>query len=55
MHALVVADLSGNDPDLLPYLRYVRVASNGNLPVEAPLGSGVQVSVRVVLDDRPGG
>jgi predicted O-methyltransferase YrrM len=51
-NALVVADLSADDPDLLPYLRYVRTASNGYLSIEVPLGSGVEVSVRTVAPDR---
>jgi hypothetical protein len=45
--ALVVADLSADDPDLLPYLRYVRDASNGYVSIEVPLGSGVEVSARI--------
>ena len=54
-NALVVADLSADDPDLLSYLRYVRTASNGYLSVEVPLGSGVEVSVRTIAtDDRRG-
>lgn len=55
-NALVVADLSANDPDLLPYLRHVRRASNGYLSIEVPLGNGVELSVRAVAsDDRRGG
>jgi predicted O-methyltransferase YrrM len=50
--ALVVADLSAHDPDLLPYLSYVRAATNGYLSIEVPLGSGVEVSVRTVAPDR---
>jgi predicted O-methyltransferase YrrM len=45
-NALVVADLSADDPDLLSYLRYVREASNGYLSVEVPLAAGVELSVR---------
>jgi predicted O-methyltransferase YrrM len=51
-NALVVADLSADDPDLLPYLRYVRNASNGYVSIEVPLGSGVEVSVRAVASDN---
>jgi predicted O-methyltransferase YrrM len=54
-NALVVADLSADDPDLLSYLRYVRTASNGYLSIEVPLASGVEVSVRTVASDDPRG
>jgi predicted O-methyltransferase YrrM len=55
-NALVVADLSADDPDLLSYLRYVRTASNGYLSIEVSLASGVEVSVRTVVpDDRSEG
>lgn len=54
-NALVVADLSADDPDLLPYLGYVRTAGNGYLSIEVPLGNGVEVSVRAIAaDDRTG-
>ena len=45
-HALVVADLSAEDPDLLPYLEYVRDPANGYVSVEVPLDDGVELSVR---------
>jgi predicted O-methyltransferase YrrM len=51
-NALVVADLSAEDPDVLSYLRYVRTASNGYLSIEVPVGSGVEVSVRTVATGR---
>jgi predicted O-methyltransferase YrrM len=55
-NALVVADVSADDPDLLSYLRYVRAASNGYLSIEVPLASGVEVSVRTVAaNDRRAG
>jgi predicted O-methyltransferase YrrM len=55
-NALVIADLSADDSDLLSYLRYVRTASNGYLSVDVPLGNGVEVSVRTVArDDRSEG
>jgi predicted O-methyltransferase YrrM len=55
-NALVVADLSADDPDLLPYLRHVRAANHGYLSIEVPLGSGVEISVRAVAaDNRRGG
>ena len=55
-NAMVIADLSANDPDLLPYLRYVRDASNGYVSIEVPLGSGVELSVRAIASDhRRGG
>lgn len=53
--ALVIADLSADDPDLLPYLHYVRAARNGYLSIEVPLGSGVEVSVRAGAADDPAG
>jgi len=53
--ALVIADLSADDPDLLPYLRYVRAARNGYLSMELPSGAGVEVSVRAGAADDPAG
>jgi predicted O-methyltransferase YrrM len=46
-NALVVADLSADDPDLLPYLDYVRGGDNGYVSVEVPLAAGVELSVRL--------
>jgi predicted O-methyltransferase YrrM len=46
-NALVVADLSADDPDLLPYLDYVRNADNGYVSVEVPLAAGVELSGRI--------
>ncbi len=53
VNALVIADLSADDPDLLPYVRYVRTASNGYVSIEVPLASGVEVSARTVTSDGP--
>lgn len=44
--ALVVADLSAEDPDLLPYLEHVRDPSHGYFSTTVPLDDGVEVSVR---------
>ncbi|HSZ14816.1 MAG TPA: class I SAM-dependent methyltransferase [Solirubrobacteraceae bacterium] len=44
--ALVVADLSADDPDLLPYLHYARDERNGFVSIEVPLAAGVELSVR---------
>jgi predicted O-methyltransferase YrrM len=44
--ALVVADLNTEDPDLHPYLDYVRDPDNGYSSVQIPLADGVEVSVR---------
>jgi predicted O-methyltransferase YrrM len=44
--ALVVADLSADDPDLLPYLEYVRDPDRGWFSVCVPLDDGVELSVR---------
>jgi biotin synthase-like enzyme len=52
---LVIADLSADDPDLLPYLRYVRAARNGYPSMEVPFGAGVEVSVRDGAADDPAG
>jgi predicted O-methyltransferase YrrM len=45
--ALIAADLNVEDPDLRPYLQYVRDPVNGYLSVEIPLDAGVELSVRV--------
>lgn len=47
--ALVVADLSTDDPDLLPYLEYVRDPACGYFSVTLPLDTGVELSVRTAL------
>jgi predicted O-methyltransferase YrrM len=44
--AIVVADLPADDPDLLPYVHYVRDESNGYVSLEVPLAAGVELSVR---------
>jgi predicted O-methyltransferase YrrM len=47
-NALVVADLSADDPDLLPYLDYVRNADSEYVSVEVPLAAGVELSARMI-------
>ncbi len=44
--ALVVADLSADDPDLLPYLERVRDPSCGYFSTCVPLDDGVELSLR---------
>ncbi len=44
--AVVVADLSADDPDLEPYLRHVRAAQGAWMSVTLPLDAGVEVSLR---------
>lgn len=46
-NGLLVADLSADDPDLLPYLEHVRDAVNGYVSIEVPLGARVEVSARI--------
>jgi predicted O-methyltransferase YrrM len=43
--ALIVADLSADDPDLLPYLQHVRDERNGYFSVEIAVAAGVALSV----------
>jgi predicted O-methyltransferase YrrM len=43
--ALVVADLSADDPDLEPYLRHVRGADSAWMSVTLPLDAGVELSL----------
>lgn len=45
--ALVVADLNREDPDLDPYLEYVRDPDNGYESLAVPIADGVELSVRV--------
>jgi predicted O-methyltransferase YrrM len=45
--ALVAADLNVEDPDLLPYLEYVRDPDSGYFSICAPLDDGVELSVRI--------
>jgi predicted O-methyltransferase YrrM len=45
--ALVAADLSARDPDLLPYLEYVRDPAHGYFSICVPLDDGVELSVRL--------
>lgn len=47
--ALVVADLSADDPDLEPYLRHVRDTRDGWVSVTLPLDAGVEISWRPPL------
>jgi predicted O-methyltransferase YrrM len=42
---LIVADLSADDPDLLPYLQHVRDERNGYFSVEISVAAGVELSV----------
>ncbi|HWY91113.1 MAG TPA: class I SAM-dependent methyltransferase [Solirubrobacteraceae bacterium] len=49
---LVVADLSADDPDLLPYLEYVRESARGYFSTTVPLDDGVELSTREG-DGRP--
>ena len=44
--ALVVADLSPDDPDLEPYVAYVRDAANGYARIELTLAPGFEISAR---------
>ncbi len=46
-NALVAADLNTDDPDLTPYLDYVRDPINGYFSTEVPLDAGLELSVRV--------
>jgi predicted O-methyltransferase YrrM len=45
-NALIVADLSKDDPSLTDFLGYVRDAANGYVSLAVPLGDGVEVSIR---------
>ncbi|MFI5004228.1 MAG: hypothetical protein ACHQE6_04370 [Solirubrobacterales bacterium] len=45
--ALVAADLSARDPDLLPYLEHVRDPAHGYFSICVPLDDGVELSVRL--------
>jgi len=45
-HAVIAADLNVEDPDLLPYLRYVSDPASGYLSVAVPLDAGVELSLR---------
>lgn len=44
---MVLADLSAEDPDLLPYLEYVRDPRHGYSSICVPLDDGVEVSARL--------
>jgi predicted O-methyltransferase YrrM len=44
--ALVLADLSLDDPDLVPYLNYVRAEGSGYASLTVPFGAGLEVSLR---------
>lgn len=44
--ALVVADLSHDDPDLIPYLEYVRDPAGAYASVCLPLDAGIELSVQ---------
>lgn len=45
--ALLVADLNRDDPDLDPYLEYVRDPAGGYQSLAVPMADGVELSVRV--------
>jgi predicted O-methyltransferase YrrM len=45
--AMVLADLSANDTDLLPYLDHVRDPDHGYSSICVPLDEGVELSVRL--------
>jgi predicted O-methyltransferase YrrM len=45
--APVAADLNADDPDLVPYLKYVRNPANGYFSTTVPLDAGVEVSIRL--------
>jgi len=44
--ALVLADLSADDPDLVPYLSYVRGKGGDYASFTLPFGAGLEVSLR---------
>jgi predicted O-methyltransferase YrrM len=46
-HALVLADLGHDDPDLLAYQRHIRDPAHGYVSLELPLDAGVEVSARL--------
>ena len=46
---LVAADLSADDPDLLPYLEHVRDPAQGYFSITVPLNDGVELSTRTQL------
>ncbi len=48
--ALVAADLSKDDPDLLLYQAYVRDPDHGYFSIEIPLDAGVELSARTSHD-----
>jgi predicted O-methyltransferase YrrM len=45
--ALVIADMSKDDPDHVTYREHVRDSRHGYATVEVPLGAGVLISIRV--------
>jgi predicted O-methyltransferase YrrM len=44
--ALAIADLSADDPDLLPYLERVRGGDDGWTSLTVPFDAGVEISIR---------
>lgn len=46
-YALVIADLSAGDPDLVPYLDHVRRPDGGYLSATLPLEAGVELSTHL--------
>jgi predicted O-methyltransferase YrrM len=48
--ALVIADLSSDDPDQFSYVERMRAPDSGYVTVEVPLDAGIVVSVRAAAD-----
>ncbi len=44
--ALIAADLSLDDPDLMPYLNHVRGEQGPYVSLAVPLNTGLELSVR---------
>jgi predicted O-methyltransferase YrrM len=49
-NAVILADLSPDDPDLVPYLDHVRVAPGPYVSLAVPLNTGLEFSVRLAGD-----
>ncbi len=45
-HALIIADLGKDDPDLEAYQGYVRRLAGGNFSITLPLDAGIELTVR---------
>jgi predicted O-methyltransferase YrrM len=50
--ALVIADLSADDPDQITYVERMRAPESGYITVDVPLDAGVVVSVRTLQSTR---